>query len=138
MKIYQVVQEGATQEYTSLPEALREAAVAGVRVVTVDRADVNRRYSMSRVPAPEDYRWHHHDLGEQDGDGIVATNDDGAKSDHRRIRREWLSQFPMSVSDAPEGGYRYWRWTDPADHIVWWERRPWATPIPHEPGFWPS
>lgn len=94
--------------------------------------------SMSTRPAPEDYSWSHDEIGVEDGDGTISSSY-ATKQAWRSIRRNWLAQFPLIVSEAEESGYRYWRWTDPATGLLaWWERRPWNSDLPHEPGFWPD
>lgn len=93
---------------------------------------------MSVLPAPEEYRWHHTEIGIEDGDGTIVSSY-ATKQAWRRLRRSWLSQFPLLVSETAEHGFRYWRWTDPkTGKIAWWERHPWNDPFPHEAGFWPD
>lgn len=94
--------------------------------------------SMSLTPAPESYLWHHSEVGVEDGDGTLNSSY-ATKQAWRSIRRTWLVQFPLIISENPEKGFRYWRWTDPqTGRIAWWERRPWSDLLPHEPGFWPD
>lgn len=93
---------------------------------------------MSLLPAPGDYLWHHSEVGVEDGDGTIHTPY-ATKQEFRRNRRTWLAQFPLIISENPEKGLRYWRWTDPATgKVAWWERRPWSDPLPYEAGFWPD
>lgn len=97
-----------------------------------------RGLSMSKTVAPEDFRWHHCEIGEQDGDGVICSNTE-TKVAFRAIRREWLSTMHLEISQEPEGSYRYWRWSDPVTgKVAWWERRPWNADLPTEPGFWPD
>ena len=94
--------------------------------------------SMSVLPAPADYFWHHGEIGVEDGDGTIFSPY-ATKQAWRAIRRAWLAQFPLLVSETAEGGFRYWRWTDPSTgRLAWWERRPWNDDLPHEAGFWPD
>lgn len=139
MKIYQVVKDDqAVSSHSTLPEAIREAVTTGnLKIQEIERPDNSRRYSMSKFAAPEDYLWYHKDLGEQDGDGTVLDTTD-TKREWKRIRREWLSQFTLSVAEVPERGYRYWRWSGPTGEVVWTERRPWEEDFKGEPGFWPA
>lgn len=94
--------------------------------------------SMSVLPAPEDYLWHHTEIGVEDGDGIISSSKTN-RLEFRRIRRAWLEPFTLYVSSEPEKNYRYWRWVDPVtSNVVHWERRPWTAGLPHEAGFWPD
>lgn len=93
---------------------------------------------MSVLPAPANYLWHHGEIGVEDGDGTIFSPY-ATKQAWRAIRRNWLAQFPLLISETAESGFRYWRWTDPATgRLAWWERRPWNSDLPHEAGFWPD
>lgn len=93
--------------------------------------------SMSVLPAPEDYRWHHSEVGVEDGDGTIHSSAP-TKRFFRQIRREFLSTLHLEISQTPEKGYRYWRWSDPNENVKFWERRLWNEDLPHEAGFWPD
>lgn len=93
---------------------------------------------MSRLAAPENYSWHHGEVGVEDGDGVIPSQY-STKQAWRHIRRNWLATMPLLVSQEVENGYRYWRWTNPeTGKVAHWERRPWNDPLPHEAGFWPD
>lgn len=145
MRLYQIEINGELRIFNTLPEAFREWTIAGSNLTDFVEIDIpeptsSRRYSMSPNPPPEDFRWTHAtgDIGDIDGDGTVTTGYIETKKEWRRIRRTFLNQFILSVSED-ENGYRIWRWTDPkTNRVVWSERRKINEPLPHEPGFWPD